>query len=200
MRPALNGEVFGLNEEKQRGIVNLVVGLCLVSLGALLLIAQIAGVNIWSHIWPFLVIIPGLLFFVGMVFGGREMGALAIPGCIITTVGLILLYQSIFNRWHTWAYLWSLAAPTSVGVGLWLNGMWSGSPSLREEGRRLIRIGLVIFLLAAVFFEFVLDFSGLRSRGIGPILWPALIIAFGIYLMLSPSGLFGRKPDGPSEP
>lgn len=193
-----------MNEEKQRGIVNLVVGLCLVSLGVLFLVAQFSGINMWRHIWPFLVIIPGLLFFAGMVFGGREMGALAIPGCIITTVGLILLYQSVFNRWHTWAYLWALAAPTSVGVGLWLNGMWSSNPTLREEGRRLMRIGLVIFAIAAFFFEFVLNFSGFRTRGIGPILWPAVIIAFGIYLAFGRSGLIGRNhrsgPDGPPEP
>lgn len=52
-----------------------------------------------------------------MLAGGRSAAGLTIPGSIITTIGLLLLYQETFDHFESWAYAWALI-PTAVGVGI----------------------------------------------------------------------------------
>jgi hypothetical protein len=77
-------------------------GLILIVLGLIFLAGQ-SGIILWSLLWPLFVLAVGAAFLIGLVTGGRGASGLAIPGCIITTIGLILLYQNTFNRWETWA-------------------------------------------------------------------------------------------------
>jgi len=168
------------NNSPARG--GLITGILLVGLGALFLLGQIFGFSLWAgFLWPLGIIVPGVLFFVGMVLGGKSAGPLAIPGSIVTTVGLLLLYQSITNHWESWAYVWTLVFPTAVGVGLVVNGMWSGMPSLRESGMRWITAGLVLFVVGGIFFELLLNISG---GFISDVVWPALLILLGLFLLL----------------
>lgn len=165
-------------------IVNVVVGLVLMGVGAMALIAQVSstvfGFDLWTYLWPYFIIGIGTVFFVGMVAGGRSTGALAIPGSIISTIGLILLVQNMFDVYETWAYAWALII-VSVGVGIMINGIWSGNLGSRENGARLARLGFVLFLVFGVFFEFVIGISGFRYGGM---VWPLFIIAAGVYLVL----------------
>lgn len=177
-----------MSDRNLQGRTNLLFGILLVGLGALFLLGQIFGFNLAGYLWPFFIIVPGLLFFLGMVLGGKPAGPLAIPGSIVTTVGLLLLYQSITGHWESWAYAWTLIFPTSVGVGLTINGIWSDIPDLKETGSRWITAGVVIFLMGGIFFELILNVSG---GLIGNILWPGMLILLGIYLLArraSPDG------------
>jgi len=171
-----------MSEQKSAtgGGANIVIGVALVGLGVLFLAGRLFNINFWSFFWPFFIIVPGLLFFVGMALGGKPAGPLAIPGSIVTTVGLILLYQSIFNHWESWAYAWALIFPTSVGIGLIINGKWNNEPHLVESGTKFATVGLIIFLLAGIFFELILNIS---NNFIGNVLWPLALIAVGVYLV-----------------
>lgn len=178
-------------DERLRSAGNAAVGVILVALGTLFLAAQFVdlrpwfGYNFWHYFWPFFVIIPGLALFGGMLVGGRSAGGLAIPGTIITTVGLILLYQNVSNHWQSWAYAWALI-PTAVGVGMMISGYWSEQPKQISIGRRMAGISFIVFLAGAVFFEFVLNFSGFARGVAGAVAGPALLIVLGLYLMLRP--------------
>jgi len=166
--------------QQQRGRTNAIIGMVLVGLGAMFLLGQLFDINMWRFFWPFFIIIPGLLFFLGMALGGKSAGPLAIPGSIVTTVGLLLLYQSVTNHWESWAYAWALIFPTSVGVGLVINGAWSDVDRLGETGMKWIKTGLIIFLVGGIFFELLLNISG---SVIGNIFWPLLLIGGGVYLL-----------------
>ena len=45
--------------------------------------------------------------------GARRRGWLAVPGSVVTAVGLILLVDRIIDQWQTWAYTWTLVVPTA---------------------------------------------------------------------------------------
>lgn len=167
-----------INNTRRR--TNSIIGLVLVGLGALFLAGQIFDFNLWALAWPFLIIIPGALFFVGMVAGGKPAGPLAIPGSIVTMTGLILLFQSITGAWATWAYVWSLIFPTSIGIGLIISGRWSDTPSLVKSGTGWTIAGLIIFLVTGGTLELFFDISG---SGVNDVLWPLLLIGIGVWML-----------------
>ena len=164
-----------------RGHVTLAAGLTLVGLGVLFLFVQALGLSLWDISWPLLVLIPGLLLFVGMALGGRAAAPLAIPASIVTTTGLILFYQNATSRWESWAYAWALIFPTAVGLGRAVEGAWVDDRDRIRAGLGWARIGLVVFALGGVFFELVL---GLGRDPFVRLFWPALLIAAGAYLLL----------------
>lgn len=159
---------------------NLGIGLVLIVLGLVFLAAQLLSADIWANLWPFLIIVVGLAFFVGMVLGGRSAGPLAVPGSIVTTVGLILLYQWTTGHWESWSYAWALII-VAVGVGLMIGGTWSGKQKDVEAGMRTAGIGAVLFVVFGAFFELILKISG--GWAIGQVFWPLLLIAMGVYLL-----------------
>jgi hypothetical protein len=164
-----------------RSRITWALGIVLVACGLLFLLRNlIPGFRPFAMLWPFFVIIPGLLFFVGMVMGGPKAGPLAIPGSVITGTGLLLLYQSITNHWESWAYAWTLYLGF-VGAGIAIHGAWSDDRRHIKPGFRLIGISLIAFVLFGAFFELLLNIS---DNLIGNLLWPGLVIAFGLYLLL----------------
>jgi hypothetical protein len=166
----------------------MVAGLILIGLGVLFLLGQFVQIEIWSFLWPLLIIGVGALFFGGMIIGGRAAGSLAIPGSIITTVGLILLVQNTFGHWETWSYAWTLIL-IGVGFGLWLRGTWEGERSTQQAGSRVMGIGLVFFLVFGAFFELGFGFGFGWASGL---VWPLGLIAVGIYLLFHRRR--GRRP------
>src|SRR5262249_7162474 len=118
--------------DAQRSRVTTGVGALLIALGLLLLAQLLFGVS-WSGAWPFFIIAVGLIFFVGVVVGGPAAGPLAIPGALISTVGLILLYQRAFDRFQTWAYAWTLLVVAS-GLGLLVDAAWRDRPGRAQLG------------------------------------------------------------------
>lgn len=191
-----------MRENRTRNYVNLVFGLILIGLGIVFLLGQFLNISFWRFFWPFFIIIPGLLFFVGMVMGGKSAGLLAIPGSITTTFGLVLLYQSVTNHWASWAYVWALIFPTAIGIGLIIHGAWSEQPNFRSQGMGWLRAGIILFVVAGVFFEFIVGISGWR---ISDIAGSVLLIVIGVYLLLRAGGLqlvryASPKPDDQTPP
>ncbi|MHB0856109.1 MAG: hypothetical protein ACYC5M_00895 [Anaerolineae bacterium] len=173
-----------MGEKGGRNGSNVIVGFALLAFGVFFLVGQFLRVNFWEVAWPLFVIVPGLMFFVGMVLGGKSVSGLAIPGSIVTSVGLILLYQNTFNHWTSWAYIWALIFPTSVGVGLMIQGIWGGDQRALDSGKNMAAVGVVIFLVAGTFFELVLNISGWSSGGILRFAWPVLLVVIGAYLLV----------------
>ena len=168
-----------MNSNDRGSDSSLGIGVVLVALGTLFLLEQFFGFQLGPWLWPFLIIIPGLLFFVGMLFGGKSAGGLAIPGSVVTMVGLILLYQNTFNHFESWAYTWALI-PIAVGMGMLIQGAWSDRPVVVQQGRRVLSVGLVLLAIGFVFFELVLNIGGGIAAGI---VGPLLLIAGGLALL-----------------
>jgi hypothetical protein len=175
-----------MDSNNAKGRVSSILGVALVGLGALFLVGRMLDIDLMRFIWPFFIIGPGLMFFAGMVLGKKPAGPLAIPGSIVTMTGLILLYQSIFNVWGSWAYIWTLIIPTSIGIGLVINGIWSEVPSLKQKGEVMVRVGAIMFLGFGALFElliFPLAGDGAERATINNIMWPLLLIGIGIYVL-----------------
>jgi len=64
---------------------------------------------------------------------------------------------------------------------LWLLGTLKNRPELVKSGKELIRVGLIIFVVAAVFFELVIGISGF---GLGRYGLPLLLILLGLFLLV----------------
>lgn len=167
---------------KQHGAAN-GGGLVLIVLGIFFLLGQFFDWNRLGIAWPFFIIVPGLLFFIPMFAGGRSAAGLAIPGSIITTIGLILLYQETFDRFESWAYIWALI-PTAVGVGIVIDGRWRGDAMRVQRGSRLAMIGLALFAAGFIFFELLVNISGTFDGVLGGTVVPLVLIGAGIFLFL----------------
>lgn len=164
---------------------SLVAGAILILFGLLALAGQIIPVLDWGALWPFLIIGFGALFFVAMFAGGKQTAAFAIPGSIISGIGLILLFQNITGHWESMSYFWTLII-MFVGMGIYLMGWYGGDANQRRSGFGVMKVGFILFIIFGAFFEMIFSrFSNL--------VFPVLLILLGLYLVLSRSGLFGRK-------
>jgi hypothetical protein len=163
----------------------LVGGAALITFGLLALAGQIFRSLNWGVLWPFIIIGIGALFFVAMFAGGKQAAALAIPGSIIGGTGLVLLFQNISHHWGSMFYFWTLIL-LFVGTGIYIMGWHGGDSAQKESGARVMKVGLILFIIFGAFFEMV--FSSFNN-----FIFPVLLILLGAYLLLSRSGLFGGK-------
>jgi hypothetical protein len=183
----------------RRNTGSLVGGSLLIIFGLLALLGKLfQNFNFWNTFWPFIIIGVGLLFFVGMFAGGKSVSGLAIPGSIITTIGLMLFYQNITNHWESWSYGWTVIL-MAVGLGIFIMGTWGQNESQRAAGLRVLRIGLILFIIFGAFFELI--FTAGMPFGLCSIVFPAALILLGLYLILARSGLLpGRSDNAASRP
>lgn len=176
-------------ENKPRNAGSLVGGAILIGFGLLALVSEIFGrLDFWSAFWPFIIIGIGAMFFAGMILGGKSTAALAIPGTIIGGIGLMLFIQNLTGHFESWAYGWTVIV-FSVGLGIYLMGLWSGDASQRQGGTGVMRVGAILFLIFGAFFEGLI----FRSFGFSEYLFPVALILFGLYLVLKRSGLFSSR-------
>ena len=169
----------------------LVGGTLLVVIGLLSLASRlIPGLN-WTFLWPFLVIGLGALFFVAMFAGGQQAAGFAIPGSIISGIGLVLLFQNITQHWESMSYFWTLII-LFVGAGIYIMGTYGHDEGQKQSGTRVMKVGLTLFIIFGIFFEMVFS-------SFGNLIFPILLIALGVYLVLGRSGLLGKKKDTPSD-
>lgn len=166
-------------------------GLLLIGAGALLLAVNSFDLQLpfdFGRIgWPVFVIAPGVaLLIVGLVGRGEAGVGLSVAGGIVTTVGLILAYQSATDHWSSWAYAWALIAPTSVGLSMLLWGTFHRSASVARQGLSGLGVGLVLFIVGFAFFEGVLNLGG--TRGLAPLgrqALPLALIGAGVLVIVS---------------
>ena len=96
-------------------------------------------------------------------------------------MGLLLFYQNITGHFESWSYAWALI-PAAVGVGLMIQGAYTGNGELARNGRRLAMIGGLLFLGFAAFFEGMFRFG--QFWMVGQLLWPLLLIGLGLFILL----------------
>jgi hypothetical protein len=158
------------------------LGVVLVVTGGLFLVDQLLGIQIMSYFWPLLIVLFGLTFFVGMMVAGRKGSGLAIPGAVITTLGLLLFFQNTFNLWGTWTYAWALLT-SAVGLGMLIMNGYLKRVGLRRAAGVVIGIGLISFVVFGVLFEVILNISGSNIyRGV---FLGAGLILLGLFVVFS---------------
>jgi len=119
---------------------------------------------------------------------GRRRTRLVIGGAVVTTIGLILLYQDATGHWESWAYAWALF-PAASGLGLALWAIRSGNGSEFRAGTWGLLGGLAFFAVAFLFFEGIIGLSGDRL----PIAdWVLPVVVIGIGVVVLARGLMQR--------
>jgi hypothetical protein len=165
----------------------LVVGALLIGFGLLSLAGRLVSGFNWGLLWPFFVIGFGALFFVAMFATGKSAAALAVPGSIISGIGLILFFQNVTHHWESMSYFWTLII-MFVGVGIFLMGWYGEDANQKRSGLRLMKIGFILFIIFGAFFEMI--FSSFSN-----IVFPVLLIILGAYLVVVRSGLLKKHED-----
>jgi len=175
-----------------------VFGAVLIGLGVLLLLGQLFSfeflhLNFGYIPWPAFVIVPGIaLLALGVVLRGSGL-VVTIIGALATATGLILWFQDSTGAFQTWAYVWALVVPTSLGLSMILHGVVANEPAYVRRGMNLTIIGLVLFGVGFAFFEFTINLSGFGNSTLGRLLGPILLIGLGVYALLRRSG---RQAEG----
>jgi hypothetical protein len=128
----------------QQRTLSIIAGLVLIVFGALCLASNflLSWLNLpiswWDawRLWPLPIVAIGLLLVLIPLIGFRTpgLGVLFIPGVPVLTTGGILLFNSLFNWWDAWAWLWPLEV-LSVAVGFALAAIftrivWFGIPAI----------------------------------------------------------------------
>lgn len=162
----------------------LIAGVILVVVGAVFLVGRIANLTLGAEAWPIWIIVPGVAMLAGsLAIPPRGGVGLAIPGAIVTMVGLVLWVQATYDLYTTWAYAWALVAPTGPGLGMLVYGLVRGDRGLAADGLRTTMVGLGLFLGFALFFEGVIGLSGDRVAGLDEVL-PYVVIGLGILMVV----------------
>jgi hypothetical protein len=159
------------------------LGIVLVVVGLFALLVVLSGVDLTENGWPLFILIPGLTL---LVVGFISFGAVAaIPGGIVTMLGLVLAYSNSTGDWPIWTYAWALVVPGGIGLGMYLQALRDRDRHALQTGRTLMFIALMIFLIGFVVFESILGISGRDYFGpVGKAALPALLIIVGVILLV----------------
>ena len=155
---------------------SILAGLILIAVGIIVLLLPLfPNVSDFLNIdqqWPLIIVVVGGMFILGALLGSP---GLAVPGSIVSGIGLLLYYQNLSGNWASWAYAWTLI-PAFVGVGIILSHAISGDfAGGLKAGGGLIAIALVMFLIFGSFLPGGFDGTlGLAIVLIGVGLWIVL--------------------------
>jgi hypothetical protein len=178
-------------------IVGTALGAGLILLGILFLLGRYVSIlfdfDIVHYAWPFFIIVPGLLLFLASFVFERQAGiTLAMFSGMMTTTGVLLFFQNVFDLYASWAYAWTLVAPTSMGLAKLIYGALRGLRDEVKSGLTMSGIGFAMFVIGGFFFELVIGINGFNI-GLTWLCWPALLIGLGVVLLLS-NLLLRRNP------
>ncbi len=165
------------------------LGVALLLIGGLLFVGQLLDIGVDDVGWPAIVIGIGVVILVLGLFVNREQG-MVIGGTVVTTVGLVLLYQDQTGRWETWAYAWALVGPAASGLGMVLWGIRTADPAEIRNGTWTLLGGLAIFVVGFLFFEGVIGIGG-EPLGLPEWVLPVVVIAIGVVVLAR--GIFDRR-------
>lgn len=160
-----------------------VLGVLLVVAGIVFLASQYLPADLAQFGWPVFVILPGIAM-LAVGFSSRSVAGLAVPGSIVTTVGLILAVQNTYDLWATWSYAWALVFPGAVGLGIALMGMTTGDGKLIRRGSRMALAGVALCAVFGIFFEGVLKVGNLDLGPVAAFALPIFLIAVGLAFLV----------------
>ena len=159
----------------------LALGAVLVVAGIILLVAQLADVDVWNLGWPFIIIAAGVGILVFGLVSANDSG-MVVGGTVTTSVGLVLAFQNATGLWATWAYAWALVGPAASGLGLLIYGLRAGDRSDIRNGTWGLLGGLGLFAIGFLFFEGIIGLSGF-DLAIAEWVLPALVIGIGVVIL-----------------
>jgi hypothetical protein len=165
------------------------LGVALLLIGIALFAGQLLDIGIDDVGWPAIVIGIGVVILALGLFVNREQG-MVIGGTVVTTVGLVLLYQNSTGHWASWAYAWALVGPAASGLGMLLWGVRSGDTTEMRNGTWALLGGLGFFVVGLLFFEGVIGISGQRLP-LPQWVLPVAVIAIGVVILAR--GIFQRR-------
>jgi hypothetical protein len=163
-------------EPKTRSAV--VSGAVLIALGVVFLVLRVVPGLFETLTWPWIIIGVGALFLVLSLV--TVTPGLAVPGCIIGGIGLILWWQNRTGEWWTWSFAWTLI-PGFVGVGVLVSGLLEGRPL------KAIMDAIWPIIVSVVLFVIFASSFGAFSWSLG--FWPIagiVLIAVGVLVILRP--------------
>lgn len=161
-------------DSKQRSRLAFGMIVLLVGIG-LLVIQLVPALHGWANrlsSWPTIGIGAGVLLLLLGVF--TRDSNLIVAGCVVATVGGIVLANFITGNILSWSYSWTLI-PGGAGLGDVLAGLLNDQRSRIRHGLNVIAASLVGFVIFASFF------GGLTW--LGPY-WPLLVIVAGVWLLV----------------
>jgi hypothetical protein len=141
---------------------SLIWGVILIAIGFLLLGNNLHWFSFRFHdLWPSIIILGGLFFWIGWLTNRREFGLL-MPGTILIVYGAMFQY-SAWSSWYSMDDLWPgfLLGPGLGFVFMYLFGN-------RERG--LLIPAFILVGLSVIFW-------------IGSSAWPLILIAVGLILL-----------------
>jgi len=178
----LKGEHPKTHQPFDRG--PMLLGAGLLFMGFLLLAGRFLRIPFNDFLWPFIFIVPGAMVFLSALFSESSSGeGLSILGGILSMLGLVFLMQTITGLWASWAYIWALVAPTSIGLSQMVYGNLKNRDTIAASGWRLTKIGLSIFMIGFVFFELIVGINGFGIEQFGLPRFPMILIFVGVFML-----------------
>ncbi len=149
---------------------SIVPGLLLIFIGLIILLSNFEALDLdWEVLWTYIIIILGVIFWIGFIFDRSKEG-LIMPGTILLTVGIIFNVSARFG-WTEMDHLWPffILAPAFGFYAMYIFGK-------RERGL-LIPAG-ILTLVGLVFL--------MQSYRYIKYIWPIAMIAVGMLLLIRP--------------
>ena len=169
--------------DSQRNAILLGAGLLI--LGVVMLAGNLFNIRFGQFTWPFIFIVPGVIIFISALDSESPTSeGFAVLGSILSMLGFVFLIQSVLDLWASWAYAWSLVAPTSIGLGQMIYGTRKGREPIVRTGKQLATIGLTIFAIGFIFFELVLNINNIGFPSFGLPSLPMTLILVGIIVLV----------------
>lgn len=155
---------------------NIIWGVLLIIIGVLILLNKVYSINLLSisFLWPLFILIPGLSFEFEYFSSRRDAGVL-VPGGILTTIGVLFLFQT-YTNWRFAEIIWPVCV-LSVALGLF---------QLYIFGQKSSGLLIPVFILGTVGGIGLLTilFGQLLPWLSYSLLFPIIIILLGIYILL----------------
>jgi hypothetical protein len=184
---------------RDRGGSIAAIGSAILVIGVVAYFLEVASVDVASWLggsgWTLFIIGPGLALLAASALL-RDGPALttSTAGAVVTTVGLLLLYQDQTAHYESWAYAWALI-PGAVGVALAVHGFRFDRPDLVTVGTRMAAAFAVVLIAGAWFFETIFA-TNQPPFDLGDN-WPIALIALGGVLFVA--GLLRGTTGGGSD-
>jgi hypothetical protein len=158
---------------KTEKLFNLISGITLIAIGAVVLAGNVfLSTKAWK-LWPLIILLAGIGLTLPGFFGfwRRGLGSFFIPGLPVLTTGAILLYASLTDNWDVWSVAWTLEV-LALAIGFALAAFFMRVPGLVVPAF-IVGVNGLMFAFCAV--------TGLWESW--AILWPIEFLAVGLGLL-----------------